>query len=79
MGAYFCMGAYKRDVVVVIRMGAYIQGVLICVGAYYPDFTVSLIHEKTDILNSSQAYNPSIRFINPKWDTHNTHESQDRA
>ena len=23
-GAYFCMGAYKRDVVVVIKMGAYI-------------------------------------------------------
>ena len=30
------MGAYKRDVVVVIKMGAYIHGVLI----YYPDFTV---------------------------------------
>ena len=35
MGAYFCMGvffsmgAYKRDVVVVIKMGAYIHGVLI--------------------------------------------------
>ena len=38
--------AYKRDVVVVIKMGAYIHGVLslcgclVCVGAYYPDFTV---------------------------------------
>ena len=31
MGAYFCMGAYKRDVVVVIKMGAYIHGVLIFV------------------------------------------------
>ena len=38
--AYFCMGAYKHDVVVVIKMGASIHGVLICVGAYYPDFTV---------------------------------------
>ena len=28
-GAYFCMGAYKRDVVAVIKMGAYIHGVLI--------------------------------------------------
>ena len=28
-GAYFCMGAYKHDVVVVIKMSAYIQGVLI--------------------------------------------------
>ena len=26
-GASFCMGAYKRDVVVVIKMDAYIQGV----------------------------------------------------
>ena len=28
-GAYFCMGAYKHNVVVVIQMGAYIHGVLI--------------------------------------------------
>ena len=28
-GAYFCMGPYKRDVVVVIEIGAYIHGVLI--------------------------------------------------
>ena len=40
------MGAYKRNVVVVIKMGAYIYGVFIlcgclfCVGAYYPDFMV---------------------------------------
>ena len=32
MGAYFCMGAYKHDVVVVIKMGAYIHGVLILCG-----------------------------------------------
>ena len=31
-GAYFHMGAYKRDVVVVIKMGAYIHGVLILCG-----------------------------------------------
>ena len=29
-GVYFCMGAYKRDVVAVIK-----------IGAYYPDFTVA--------------------------------------
>ena len=29
VGAYFCMGAYKRDVVVVIKVGAYIHGMLI--------------------------------------------------
>ena len=28
-GAYFCVGAYKRDVVAEIIMGAYIHGVLI--------------------------------------------------
>ena len=39
-GAYFCMGAYKRDVAIVIKIGAYIHGCLFCVGAYYPDFTV---------------------------------------
>ena len=32
VGAYFCVGAYKCDVVVVIRMGAYIHGVLILCG-----------------------------------------------
>ena len=31
-GAYFCMGAYKRDAVVVIKMGAYIHEVLISCG-----------------------------------------------
>ena len=41
--AYFCKGAYKHDVVVVIKMGAYIHGCLFCVGAYYPDFTVVCI------------------------------------
>ena len=37
-GAYFCMGAYKRDVVVVIKMGAYIQGVLILCGCLLSRF-----------------------------------------
>ena len=39
-GAYSCMGAYKRDVVIVINLGAYIHRVLIFMGAYYPDFMV---------------------------------------
>ena len=34
------MGAYKRDVVVVIKMGAYIHGVLILCGCLLSDFTV---------------------------------------
>ena len=38
---YFHMGAYKRVVVVVIKMGAYIHGVLILCGCLlYPNFTV---------------------------------------
>ena len=37
-GAYFCMGAYKRDVVVVIKMGAYIHGVLILCGCFLSRF-----------------------------------------
>ena len=39
-GAYFCMGAYKRDVVVVIEMVAYIHGVLILCGCL---FTVNIL------------------------------------
>ena len=39
-GGYFCMGAYKRDVVVVIKMGAYIHGVLILCGCLLSDFMV---------------------------------------
>ena len=39
-GAYFCMGAYKRNVVIEIKMGVYIHGCLFSMGAYYPKFTV---------------------------------------
>ena len=34
------MGAYKRDVVVAIKMGAYIHGVLILCECLLSDFTV---------------------------------------
>ena len=37
-GAYFCMGAYKRDGVVVIKMGAFIHGVLILCGCLLSRF-----------------------------------------
>ena len=37
-GAYFCMGAYKCDVVVVIKMGAYIHGVFILCGCLLSRF-----------------------------------------
>ena len=32
LGAYFCMDAYKCDVIVLIKIGAYIHGVLILCG-----------------------------------------------
>ena len=36
--AYFCVVAYRRDVVVVIKMGAYIYGVLILCGCLLSRF-----------------------------------------
>ena len=39
-GAYFYMDAYKCNVVAVIKMGAYIHGMLILCGCILPDFTV---------------------------------------
>ena len=44
MGAYFCMGAYKHDVVVVIKMGAYIHGVLILCGCLLSRFYGMVLH-----------------------------------
>ena len=38
-GAYLCMGAYKRNVVFVINMGAYIQVLILC-GCLSSRFTV---------------------------------------
>ena len=38
--AYFCMGAYKCDAVVVIKMVRYIHGVLILCGCISSQFTV---------------------------------------
>ena len=44
-GAYFCMGAYKHDVVVVIKMGAYIHGCLFSMVAYYTIYHVCYVHD----------------------------------
>ena len=41
MGAYFCLGAYKHDVLVVIKWMPIFMGCLLCVGAYYPNFMVN--------------------------------------
>ena len=37
-GTYFCMGVHKHDVVVVIKTGAYIHGVLILCGCLLSRF-----------------------------------------
>ena len=42
-----CMGAYKRDVVVVIKMGAYIHGVLILCGCLLSRFYGMCMHDTT--------------------------------
>ena len=44
MGCLFCMGAYKRDVVVVIKWVPIFMGCLFYVGAFYPDFMVNSIN-----------------------------------
>ena len=45
-GAYFCMGAYKRDVVAEIKWVPIFMGCLFCVDAYYPNFTVCLLIQR---------------------------------
>ena len=50
--AYFCMGAYKRDVVV-IEMGAYIHGVLIlceCLLSQFYSIWLLQLHDDPDSL-----------------------------
>ena len=44
------MGAYKSNVVVVIKVGAYIHVVLISMGTSYPDFKVCT-HTHTNATN----------------------------
>ena len=46
-GAYFCMGAHKHDEVVVMKMGAYIHGVLILCGCLLSRFYGTMPAEAT--------------------------------
>ena len=55
MSAYFCMGAYKHDVVVVIKMGAYTHGVLILCGCLLSRFYGSNIRHR-DHCHPGQPY-----------------------
>ena len=45
-GAYFCMGTYKHDVAVVMKMGAYIHRVFLfygCLSQFY-SMALSVVH-----------------------------------
>ena len=53
-GAYFCMGAYKCNVVVVIKNAW---------GAYYPDFTVYGSLHKTYLASMMQYKSLSIMCL----------------
>ena len=61
-GAFFCMGAYKRDVVVVIKMGAYIHEGILCVGAYYPDFTVVFVQSACSHAQRKGAHHKDVKI-----------------
>ena len=60
------MGAYKRDVVVVIKMGAYIHGVLIFYGCLLSRFYgISLAHiiMQTAIIWPCEIFHHSGQFF----------------
>ena len=61
-GFYFCMGAYKRDVVAEIKMGIYIDGVLILCGCLLSRFY------GMDIVYIHSIYTASC--LNPTWNIH---------
>ena len=52
VGCPFCMGAYKLNVVVVIKIGAYIHGVLILCGCLLSQFYGILTHKHNFSLSS---------------------------
>ena len=77
VGAYFCMGAYKHDVVVIIQMGAYIHGVLILCGCLLSQFygnSQTWVYSRLDsaqasseaALNNSSIYANSIILYGSK-------------
>ena len=59
------MGAYKRDVVVVIKMGAYIHGVLILCGCLLSRFYVYLHNGLIGIVEPVRAITVHVhgRFL----------------
>ena len=62
-GVYFCMGAYKRDVVAEIKMGIYIDGVLILCGCLLSRFYgMDIEYIRHSIYTAS--------CLNPTWNIH---------
>ena len=57
VGAYFYMGVYKHNVVVVIKMGAYIHGVLILCGCLLFRFYGSVLDKTNTMSNTFAARN----------------------
>ena len=57
------MGAYKRDVVVVIKMGAYIHGVLILCGCLLSRFYGSLCAKVHVHMHKGRGH--TTRMLNP--------------
>ena len=71
-GAYFCMGAYKRDVVVVIKMGTYIHGVLILCGCLLSRFyRMSEEHEVYSVrFHGNICYKPNALIVYVSMETY---------
>ena len=63
-GAYFCMGAYKRNVVVVIKLGAYIHGVLILSGCLLSRFYSTHAHAHIPAHTSSITLSHNMAACN---------------
>ena len=60
-GAYFCMGAYIHDVVVVIQMGAYIHGLLIFYRCLF--YGISGTRNCMGCQNCKNALKATIHFL----------------
>ena len=56
VGAYFRMGSYKRDVVVVIKMGGYIHGVLVLCGCLLSRFYGMAVYLTHSVLSQCQPF-----------------------
>ena len=61
-GAYFCMDLYKRYVVVVIKIGAYIHGVLISCGCISISLQLNLTYMESSTCEDQDWVNTSYKW-----------------